>query len=226
MSELARVEQDAWTHVSSITGASFEGTSLVRGPGAPSVGEALLALGSTTVIAQELITDPDRTDPPDDVVDTVVLLHAWDGTDKVDEAAKAAVGWLKPGGWLVLADLAVDALVGAPPELYPSALLYQRFPATADYLATRSASAVRLATAAVRAGLDDKASAGIDRPVGAYNSPSEFEAAVEFGAWRGLDRLSRQQYAELVTAVGEIPIAEWPLVETEPWVVVAGSARV
>ena len=226
MPDLARVEQDAWSNVAKMTGASFRGTSLVRGPGARAVGEALLALGSSTVIAEELVLDPDRVDPPDDVVDTVVLLHAWDGVAKVDAAARAATGWLRPGGWLVLADLDVDNLLSSRPEFYPSALLYQRFPATGAYLTSRSTSMVRLVTAAVRASLDGKASVGIERPVGVYSSPSELQAAVEFGAWRGLERLTQAEYAELMTAVSGISVAKWPLVETEPWVFVAGSARV
>ena len=110
--------------------------------------------------------------------------------------------------------------------MYPSALLYQMFPDVGDRLRARCTSSIGLVTAAIRAGLNGKTTTSVDRPLGVYTSASEHGAAVEFGAWRGLEHLSADGYAQLLDAVGSIEIAEWPLVEVEPWIVVAGSSRV
>lgn len=226
MHDLPTAEYTAWTRVAAATGAALRGTTLVRGPGAAQVGEALLRIGATTVIAEDTRIDDPTDDPPDDTVDSVVLLHAWPSPDQVDLAAKTAVGWLRPGGWLVLADLDIERLAGAPPTIYPSATLYRTFPAVQARLRQRCASAIGLVTAAVRAGLDGKASSSVDRPVGVYASRSELRAAIEFGAWRGLEHLSREEYAELLAAVTAVDVAAWPLLDTEPWMIVAGAARV
>jgi hypothetical protein len=226
MPDLADIERAAWTALSAATGVSYRGTTLVRGPGAREVSEALLSLGSSTVIAEEAALDADHSDPPDDAVDTVILLHAWPAPDEAADAAKAATDWLRPGGWLVMADLDIKRLQGAPLRLYPSALLYQMFPSVREHLAARCTSAIGLVTSAVRAGLDGKVTTSIDRPLGVYASASEFRAAVEFGSWRGLEQLSGDDYGHLLDGIAAIDVGRWPLVEVEPWICVAGTARV
>jgi hypothetical protein len=226
MADLATSERRAWSAVAAATGAAYRGTALVRGPGATQVGEALLALGASTVIAEDTLVEDPAADPPEDTLDTVILLHAWPGPHRVDDAARAATGWLRPGGWLVLADLDMDQLRAAPPNRYPSAALYRMFPETGAKLQRRSATMIGLVTAAIRAGLEGKTSVGVDRPVGVYASPSELRAAIEFGVWRGLEDLAGGDYAAVVDSVEALNIGPWPIVELEPWVVVAGMSRV
>ncbi len=226
MPALADAEQKAWSEVAAATGATFAGTTLVRGSGARQVAEALVALGGSTVVAEEAVIDPDRADPPEDSVDTVVLLHAWASSDQVDAVARAATDWLRPGGWLLMAELDTSRLFGASPRLYPSAALYQMFPEVASRLRRRCADGIFLSKAAIRAGLDHKVGAWVDRPLAGYDSPSELVAAIEFGAWRGLEHLDADDYASLLTAVGDVARDEWPMIELEPWLVVGGASRV
>jgi hypothetical protein len=226
MPDLRTQETLVWSEVARRGGVSFDGVAVVRGPGAREVGEALLGVGADRIIADETrIGGPATRSPIHDIVDSVILLHAWETPGDVDMAAHTAVAWVRPGGTLVIADLAVDRLRPVRPRSYPSSLLYGAFPDVCDALEARSVSAPRLGAAAVRAGVDDPRLVPIDRPVGVFSSPAEHRAAVRFGMWRGLDELDDPEVDGLLAGVDALAPVVWPHVEWEPWNVLAGRSR-
>ncbi len=226
MPDLLAEETQTWADLARSASLSFAGTVVVRGPGARGVGDALLRLGSERVIVDETqLGDPARESARDDIVDAVILLHAWQQPSAIDEAARSAVAWVRPGGAVVLADLAVDRLRTASPAKYPSAFFYRAHPEVADVVQGRTATSIQMATAGVRAGLDDKLLIDFERPVGVFDTPADHRAAIEFGVWRGLERLDAPAYAALLDGVGALPMGPWPVVEREPWVVLCGRSR-
>ncbi len=226
MLDLVALEAAVWSDVTRAAGIEMEGTVVVRGPGAHQVGDALLRLGVTTVIADESRLGPDPTEfARNDSVDGVVMLHAWSSPSAVDRAAAIGVAWLRRGGTLVLAELDMARLRSAPPSRYPAALFYAMHPEIAATLAMRSATSLQLAMAGVRAGLRDKTALEFDRPVGVFRTPAEHRAGIEFGSWRGLEMLDSRRYGAVVDAAAALEVEEWPLAELEPWIAVIGSAR-
>jgi hypothetical protein len=226
MPDVVTEETRTWGDLARSARISFEGAVVVRGPGARGIGDVLLRLGADRVIAdQTQLGDPAMESARDDIVDAVILVHAWRHPSAIDEAARSAVAWVRPGGAVVLADLAVDRLRTASPAKYPSALLYRAHPELADEVERRCATSIQMATAGIRAGLDDKILIDFERPVGVYASPGEHQAAVDSGAWRGLEDLDPADHVSLVTAVGSLRVGTWPLVEREPWVVLCGRSR-
>lgn len=226
MPDLASLEAEAWEPLLAGLGLPAAGRILVRGPGAAQVAAAwqLLGYGAAGVSTDEA---PVRSDEPapDGPHGIVALLHAWAEPRDVDAVAQTAARWVQPGGVLLLADLDVAGLRTEAPRRTPAALLYQMYPDVAERLAGRSPTRIQLVMAGIRAGLDDKWSGDVARPVGVYRDAAERRAAVEFGAWRGLEDLNADQYTSLLEAVDAVDPAEWPVVEKEPWIAVTGRVR-
>jgi hypothetical protein len=224
--DLASLEAEAWAPLVAGLGLPAAGRVLVRGPGAAQVAAAwqLVGFGAGGLSTDEAAVRTDEP-APDENFAMVALLHAWPEPRDVDAVAGTAARWVQPGGMLLLADLDVAALRNEPPRRTPAALLYQMYPAVGERLAGRSPSRIQMVMAGIRAGLDDKWTGDIARPVGAYRDASERRAAVEFGVWRGLEELDPDQYTRLLEAVDAVDPAAWPLVEKEPWTVVTGRVR-
>ena len=226
MPDLASLEADSWAPLLAALGVPDSGRIVLRGPGADQVAAAwqLLGYGTAGVTADEA---PLRLDEPlpEGPVAMAALLHAWPQPRDVDAIARVAARWIQPGGVLLLADLDVAGLRTESPRRAPAALLYHMYPEVAERLAGRSPTRVQLVMAGIRAGLDEKWSGDLSRPVGVYRDADERRAAVEFGVWRGLEDLDPDRYTRLLEAVDAVDPVEWPLVEREPWTVVTGRVR-
>lgn len=226
MPDLVPLEAEAWAPVLTEVGAPSTGPVVVRGPGATQVGAAwrLLGYGSDGLTTDETPL-PGNEPPPNGSAAMAVLLHAWLQPRDVDVVTQRAARSVRPGGLLLLADLDLAGLRSDSARRTPAAAFYQMHPEVADRLARRSPTRTQLVMAGIRAGLDDKRSADVARPVGVYRDPSERRAAIEFGVWRGLEDLDADAYARVLDAVDSVDPAEWPLVEREPWMVVTGRVR-
>jgi hypothetical protein len=226
MLDTIELEAEAWASALLQLNVPEGGSVIVRGPGAGQVGAAwrLLGYGGRSLVANDTPVHPDD-DTQAAAADVVALLHAWPEPRTVDVTAQAAARWVRPGGVLMLAELDVVALRNDVPRRTPAALLYQMHPEVAERLAALSPTRIQLVMAGIRAGLDDKLVIDVARPVGVYRDSSERRAAVEFGAWRGLEELDARAYDALLGAVDAVLPPAWPLVESEPWMVVAGRVR-
>lgn len=226
MPDLASLEADCWAPLLAAPGVLAKGHAVVRGPGAAQVAAAwqLLGYGAGGLTVDEAPVEPGEP-APDGPLATVALLHAWSAPHEIDAVAGTAARWVQPGGMLLLADLDVAALRSESPRRTPAAVLYRMYPEVAERLAGRSPTRIQVVMAGIRAGLDDKWSGDLDRPVGVYRDAGERRAAVEFGVWRGLENLTPDEYTRLLEAVDAVDPVEWPLVEKEPWIVVTGRVR-
>jgi|GEM_PF-6944670 len=226
MPDLIALEAEAWGPVLADVSLPTTAAIVVRGSGAAQLAAVLRRLGyggDGLAVSEEPVRLGERVAVAS--ADAAILLHAWGEPRLLDPIAQTAVRWLRPGAVLVLADLDIATLRTDSPRRTPAAMFYQLHPDVADRIAARSPTRIQLAMAGIRTGLDDVRVVDLARPVGIYDDPSERRAAVEFGAWRGLEDLASDAYTRLLDAVDMVPHSEWPLVEREPWIAVTGRVR-
>lgn len=214
-----------------------DATIAIAGERAATLGEQLASAGGPPLSVEAdrfaLLTDdfdPPRVgrirDLPESSVDLAILRRAWSEPADVFRAISVAREVVRPGGEVVVADVAADRLLDGSNHRYPIRLLYALAPVAAERLRSSTAGANLLGPAAVSAGLKRLEVLTYDEVYSEYADASELWSGVQRRGWRGAQWVESGREGALFEAFApalQAAIPLGPAVDREPWLAAIGQ---
>ncbi len=159
----------------------------------------------------------------DESVDLAVLRAVVGEQSALSEVLDEVYRILRPGGGVLVTDVNVKAMLDAGFHHYPVRVLYDMFPEVLEAEVRRHLDSAELDIETVRAGFKDVISYDVDEVKALFETPDEFLAYVERGAWRSFDLIDDEEREALLATLRASPLLGGdPIMDREAWHVVRG----
>lgn len=197
-----------WTQLIGSLDLDIKGDVVVAGRNASAIELPAVRGERTSSGSLTLYSSDDMADPAASASDTmlrgnsaglVLLNDAFGSVADLKAVLHEAYRILVPGGQLLITEFNVTELLESAPQRFPQRILTRMFPHVATYLLDRHPTTIDIAIELVRTGFKDADAYMLDKPIGRFHDYAEHADFVLSGGWRGVEALTDEERADLVT---------------------------